>query len=180
MQLTAPIETPRLRLRTLTAEDVNARYLAWLADPDVTRYLEIRFHRQDAASLRVYIEQMNASTDNLFLGVFLIEGDVHIGNIKLGPVEPNHMRADFGILIGDRDSWGKGFASEAIRALTDYAFDILELNKVSCGLYGPNEGSRRAFLKAGWFEDGRRRRHWSCDGQWHDDIQLGCLRTERT
>lgn len=176
MKLDRPIETPRLRLRTLTAVDVTDRYLSWLVDTGVTRYLEARFTDHTDESLRGLIERMNASPDTLFLGIFIAEGDVHIGNIKLGPVDPHHRRAEFGILIGDRDSWGRGFASEAIRALTDYAFETLGLHKVSCGVYDANEGSRRAFLKAGWFEEGRRRQHWSCDGGWHDDVQLGCIR----
>ena len=70
-------------------------------------------------------------------------------------------------------------ATEAIMGLTDHAFDVLDLHKVSCGLYAVNEGSRRAFLKAGWSEEGRRLQHWFCAGRWEDDVQLGCCRDER-
>ena len=178
MLLDAPIETPRLLLRNLVAGDVNDRYLSWLSDHAVTQYLEIRFAEQTAESTRVYIEQMNASLDNLFLGIFRREGDLHIGNIKLGPIDAHHRRGDFGIVIGDRSCWGRGYAGEAIKTLTGYCFSVLDLHKLSCGLYAANEGSRRAFLKAGWFEEGRRRQHWFCDGQWQDDIQLGCIRED--
>jgi RimJ/RimL family protein N-acetyltransferase len=180
MFLDAPIETPRLLLRNLLLEDITDRYVSWLNDPEVTRYLEIRFARQTAESTRAYIDQMNASPDNLFLGIFVKDGAAHIGNIKLGPIDPHHKRGDFGVVIGERACWGQGFASEAIEALTAYAFDVLKLDKVSCGLYAANDGSRRAFLKAGWFEEGRRRRHWLCDGVWQDDIQLGCIRERAT
>lgn len=178
MHLSAPIETQRLRLRTLTAADVTDRYLSWLDDPEVTRHLELRFHRHTPEDVRAFVEQMNACPDTLLLGIFTKDGDTHIGNIKLGPVDRHHERAEVGIMIGDRGTWGRGYASEAIRALTDYAFDGLGLHKVSCGLYAANEGSRRAFLKAGWFEEGRRRDHWSCDGRRQDDVQMGCLRGE--
>lgn len=175
MLLDEPIQSGRLVLRTLTPNDVSDRYLSWLRDPEVSRYLEVRFAPQGKEGILAYIEAMNQSPDNLFLGIFLREGTTHIGNIKLGPIDPHHRRGDFGIIIGSRRHWGKGYATEAIKTLTDHAFTALGLHKVSAGLYAANEGSRRAFLKAGWFEEGRRRKHWYCDGEWQDDVQLGCI-----
>ncbi len=176
MKLDRPIESTRLRLRALTPADVTDRYVSWLGDVEVTRYLEVRFTEQTVASVSAYVQQMNASPDDLLLGIFLKDAGDHIGNIKLGAVDRNHGRAEVGIVIGDRASWGKGFATEAIAALTGHAFEALDLHKVSCGLYEANEASRRAFLKAGWFEEGRRRQHWSCDGAWLDDVQMACIR----
>ncbi len=180
MLLDTPLESARLRFRNLGPDDVSERYLSWLRDTDVAQYLEIRFAEQTMESTRAYIEQMNASVDSLFLGIFQREGDLHIGNIKLGSVDAHHRHEDFGIVIGDRSCWGRGYAAEAINTLTGYCFSVLKLHKLSCGLYAANEGSRRAFLKAGWFEEGRRRQHWFCNGQWQDDIQLGCIREDAT
>ncbi len=178
MFLEAPIVSSRLLLRTLTTEDVGERYLAWLRHPDVSRYLEIRFEPQTKEATTAYIQALNQSPDNLFLGIFLKDDETHIGNIKLGPIDPHHRRGDFAIVIGAREHWGKGYACEAIEALTAYAFDALELHKVTAGLYASNEGSRRAFLKAGWFEEGRRSRHWYSDGEWQDDVQLARIRED--
>lgn len=175
MLMDAPIETPRLILRTLRSGDVGEEYISWLSDPEVTRYLEIRFTVQTIQGAREFISAMNASEDSLFLGMFLKSRATHIGNIKLGPMDWHHRRGDIGLVIGDKVQWGKGYATEAIRGVTDYAFGVLEMHKLSAGLYDANEGSRRAFLKAGWFEEGRRRDHWLSEGKWQDDIQLGCI-----
>ena len=175
MLMDAPIETPRLELRTLRSEDVGETYMSWLSDPDVTRYLEIRFTVQTLQGAREFISSTNASEDSLFLGMFLKSSGTHIGNIKLGPMDWHHRRGDIGLIIGDKVQWGKGFATEAIAGVTGYAFAVLDLHKLSAGLYGANEGSRRAFLKAGWFEEGSRRDHWLSEGKWLDDIQLGCI-----
>ena len=175
MLMDAPIETPRLELRTLRSEDVGETYMSWLSDPDVTRYLEIRFTVQTLQGAREFISSTNASEDSLFLGMFLKSRGTHIGNIKLGPMDWHHRRGDIGLIIGDKVQWGKGFATEAIAGVTAYAFAVLELHKLSAGLYGDNEGSRRAFLKAGWFEEGRRSDHWLSEGKWLDDVQLGCI-----
>jgi len=178
MFLETPIVSSRLLLRTLTTEDVGERYLAWLRHPDVSRYLEIRFEPQTKEATTAYVQALNQSPDNLFLGIFLMNDETHIGNIKLGPIDPHHKRGDFGIVIGAHEHWGKGYASEAIEALTAFAFGALDLYKVTAGLYASNEGSRRAFLKAGWFEEGRRSRHWYSDGEWQDDVQLACFRED--
>ncbi len=114
MLMDAPIETPRLILRTLRSPDVGEEYMAWLSDPEVTRYLEIRFTVQTIQGAREFISAMNASEDSLFLGMFLKSSATHIGNIKLGPMDWHHRRGDIGLVIGDGVHWGKGFATEAI------------------------------------------------------------------
>ncbi|HEY1157453.1 MAG TPA: GNAT family protein, partial [Arthrobacter sp.] len=101
---------------------------------------------------------------NLFAGIFLREGDRHIGNIKLGPINVHHRRADIGLLVGDRACWGKGYASEAIAILSDFAFGRLGLHRLTAGMYAENEGSARAFEKAGYAREGLLRGHWLCDG----------------
>ncbi|WP_114394047.1 GNAT family N-acetyltransferase [Oleisolibacter albus] len=175
MRLHTPLATPRLLLRTLTAADVGPRYLGWLRDAEVTRFLEVRHGDRSAAATLAFVEEANASPDTLLLGMVLREGGLHVGNIKLGPIDPYHRRADLGLMLGERACWGQGLAAEAIAALTGYAFEMLGLNKVTASCYGNNEGSRRAFLKAGFHEAARRPRHWLCEGDWQDDILLEIL-----
>lgn len=172
MRLDTPLVTPRLLLRTLTAADVGPRYLGWLQDAEVIRFLEVRHGDRGAAATLAFVEDANASPDTLLLGMVLRQGGLHVGNIKLGPIDPHHRRADMGLLVGDRAWWGKGLAAEAITALTAHAFAALGLNKVTASCYGGNEGSCRAFRKAGFQEAARRPRHWLCDGVWHDDVLL--------
>ena len=101
---------------------------------------------------------MNGSDDNLLLGLFpRAEPQRHIGNIKLGPIDQRHKSAPIGIAIGARDCWGKGFASQAVAALSDHAFAVLGLERVEAGFYADNEASQRAFKRAGFVEEGRRR-----------------------
>ena len=82
-----PIITARLQLRALEADDADGPYSKWVQDPEVTRYLEIRFLKLERDDLRDYIQTMNASSNNVFLGIFLREGDE--------PVEPIHTEESF-------------------------------------------------------------------------------------
>jgi RimJ/RimL family protein N-acetyltransferase len=174
MRIETPINSEHIVLRTLQPADATAAYLGWLSDPVVNVYLEVRFSPPMTANdLEAFIDEVNASSHTLMLGIFLQEGGCHIGNIKLGPIDWNHQVGDIGFLIGDKEQWGKGYASKAIGLLSDYAFEKLGLMKLTAGCYAQNEGSRRALLKAGYIEEGRRVSQWVVAGCRQDGILLG-------
>lgn len=171
MHLTTPLVTKRLVLRELSPEDVSKQYVAWLNDPQINRFLESRFSTQSRESICQFVDSMAASETDILFGIFLAEDERHIGNIRLGPIDPPHRRGAIGLLIGDKLQWGKGYAAEAIDAVAGYALGALDLHKVFAGYYAGNLGSRKAFRKAGFHEEGRLRDHWFCDGAWQD----GCF-----
>lgn len=174
MRIEISIANENIFLRTLRRNDASTVYLSWLSDPEVNAYLEVRFSPPITTSdLEAFIDCVNESSDTLMLGIFLQKGGCHIGNIKLGPIDWNHQVAEIGFLIGDKEQWGKGYASKAISLLTDYAFDKLGLVKITSGCYAQNEGSRRALLNAGYIEEGRRLSQWVVAGCRQDGILMG-------
>ena len=176
MLIKSPIKSDKLLLRNLERRDVSTEYLSWLGDPEVNRYLEVRFSQpQIMESVIQFVESANESDNTLFLGIFLQKPEIHIGNIKLGPIDPNHSTAEIGLLIGDKKEWGKGYASIAISLVAKYAFESLSIKKLTAGCYAANEGSRRSFLKAGFEEEGRRKSQWLVDGVRQDGILLGLV-----
>lgn len=167
----APIETQRLILRPLNPADAGEDYVGWMRDPDVLRFLETRhLPRQDAASLAGFINAANAAPGILLYGITLRDSGRHIGNIKLGPLDIVHRRADLGFLIGARDCWGRGYASEAIAATATMALADLKLMKVTAGCYAENVGSARALEKAGFVLEARLKAHWLLDGKPQDGL----------
>ncbi len=154
MNLDKPLTTDRLVLRTMSAADASDAYLAWMRDAEVNRFLESRFSVPECTQdLISFIESVNASPDNLLLGIFLREDGRHIGNIKIGPVVTRHARSEIGYLIGDRVVWGKGYATEAIREICRYGFGNLGLAKITAGVYETNKGSAKALLNAGFVHE---------------------------
>lgn len=164
----------RIHLRRLTLNDVGEAYLRWMNDPEVTRFTESRFSRQTLESLRTFV---NASQGpkSLLLAIVEKASGRHIGNIKLDGIHPIHKFASIGIIIGEKDCWGKGYATEAVRLIRDYAFTELKLQKLCAGCYEGNLGSVRAFERAGFFIEGQRRGQVDFDGRRIDVILLGCL-----
>lgn len=174
MKLETPLIGENLFLRTLDEKDSTPRYLSWLSDVEVSRYLEVRFSApSNLTDLSSFISSVNESDDTLMLGMFLRAEGRHIGNIKLGPINRYHRTGDIGLLIGERSEWGKGHARAAIAMVTNYAFATLGLTKLTAGCYCANEGSRRAFLHVGFVEEGRQAAQYVADGVRQDKILLG-------
>jgi len=170
------IEGDHIYLREVRPSDVNEDYYYWMNDPEVTQYLESRFYPNSLEGLRDYVASKLGDRNNVFLAIVLKEGDRHIGNIKLGPINWIHRFADLGIMIGDKSNWRKGYATEAIRSLVGYAFRKLNLHKVTAGCYANNQGSLRAFEKAGFEMEGVRKEQFSWNGQYVDSVLLGIVR----
>ncbi|MBL6932629.1 MAG: GNAT family N-acetyltransferase [Rhodospirillales bacterium] len=173
MYLNKPINTPRLTLRSLQKDDAGAPYLSWMQDADVLRFLEPRDGGYDRHSLEQYIADMNNSESNLMLGLVRRDSGAHIGNIKLGGINTEHMDGHIGILIGDKTAWGHGYASEAISAVSNHAADELDLKRVYAGCHANNPGSWKAFINAGFSEEKRQKQSCQVDGKWVDSLTMG-------
>ena len=170
------LEEKRIYLREVRPADVTETYYRWMNDPDITRYLESRFHPNSIEQLLEYVAGKVGDRDNLFLAIILKEDGRHIGNIKLGPIQWVHRTADIGFLIGEKDCWGKGYATEAIYLIADYAFKGLNLHKLTAGCYDANRGSAKAFIKAGFVLEGVRKGQFYSDGRYVDEQLLGYVR----
>jgi ribosomal-protein-alanine N-acetyltransferase len=155
MILNQAIETERLVLRSLTPEDCGLQYVAWLNDTNVNAYLETRWEAQTQESVVAFVNSMNESEHSLLLGLFVNDGRVHIGNIKLGPTNARHRFADLSYFIGNRAYEGKGLATEAVTALKVYALGTAGLKSVQAGVYEGNVGSIRVLEKSGFTLEGR-------------------------
>ncbi len=157
--------------------DASDEYLAWLSDPLVNQYLEVRFTPPETVlEIARYISDVNADSHALMFGIFLNLSGHHIGNIRLGDINWNHLTADVGFLIGDKGEWGKGYATAAIIQISEYAFKEIGIEKLTAGCYAQNEGSHRALIKSGFVEEGRRLSQCIAGTNRLDGILLGRVR----
>lgn len=160
-------------LFVLTPEHVTDSYVSWLNDPEINKYLESRFVTHTVESTKAFVASVLASPNSLFLGIKSHQLDRHVGNIKLGPIDPHHATGDIGILVGDKASWGKGIATSAIEAISTIAVSHLKLRKMTAGCYASNAGSQRAFEKAGFLVEGMRPAQFLLDGRPEDLVLMG-------
>jgi RimJ/RimL family protein N-acetyltransferase len=173
------LQGDRLYLRGVELADATDRYVAWMNDPEITKYMESRFSRYGHDDLRAYIAAMRAKPDTLFLAIVLKNRDRHIGNLKLGPVHPAHRTAEVALMIGEKDCWGRGYASEAIRIVSEYGFEQLGVRKMTAGCYARTIGSRKAFEHAGYHVEGVRRVQYFYNGVFEDGLLMAQFNPRR-
>ncbi len=160
------IEGERVRLEPPRAEFLPA-YSRWFADMEVTRYLLFRYPLSEKGEAE-WLEQVAKDQSNVLWAIVARTSGRLVGNTAIEKINWRDRRAESGIVIGEKDEWGKGYAGEAMRLRTRYAFRELALNKVVTTVYGGNEASRRALERAGYRQCGTFRRHVLIDGQWRD------------
>lgn len=166
------LEGPTVYLRKMVLFDVNVNYHRWMHDETVTQYLEIRHGRRSFKDLREYVSGVIERKDDAFFAICMNDTGRHIGNIKLGPINKDHRFAHIGFLIGERELWGRGIATEAVEIVTRYAFETLKLHKVLAGCYANNEASLRVFKKNGYKKEGTQVSQWLYQGKYVDGILL--------
>ncbi len=106
------------------------------------------------------------------------DDDRLVGEIDLGGVLWTQGDAFVGIGIGERELWGKWYGTDAMRVLLRFAFQELNLHRVSLTVYGYNLRAQRAYAKIGFQVEGRARQVLLRDGQRHDVIFMSILQNE--
>lgn len=168
----------RIYLRPLCKKYIGNRYLAWLNDRDVTRFMETGIVRVTRRDLEAFCEKIiKSETDEMFV-IIIKRNGMHIGNIKLGGINWRHGYGNLGVMIGEKRYWGKGYAQEACKLLLDYAFNTLYLNKVTLGVHGSHIAAIRAYRKIGFKIEGRIKNLLSCEGRYVDKVIMGLSNRE--
>lgn len=140
--------TERLILRPISRQHCTFQYVTWLNDERVYKFLDTR-GGYSLEMLQKYIEKVIAN-DVLMWAIHLLENDKHIGNIKIDPINNELKTGEYGILMGERSEWGKGYAKEASEAVINYCFEEIGLRKISLGVVTDNEKAIRLYLGLGF------------------------------
>jgi [ribosomal protein S5]-alanine N-acetyltransferase len=168
----------RLYLRPLQREDLNPRYLSWLNDPEVTRYMETGTFPTTARDLEKFYDEVTGTRNQVILAVADKKSGQHIGNVKLGPIQWIHRCATLGIMIGDKKFWGKGAGLEATRLMVEYGFERLNLRRIDLEVFADHDAAVRCYEKAGFKVEGRRRENFFRNGKYVDRLLMALLRSE--
>ncbi|NTV28856.1 MAG: GNAT family N-acetyltransferase [Candidatus Omnitrophica bacterium] len=169
------IKTKRLELRELTCSEVSQAYIDGLNDPAVNGLTEARHVRWTRKKVLDYVKGARSGGYYL-IGIFLKEGDRHIGNIRLLNIDAVHKRAELGIMIFDRSTWGQGYGTEAILGVVQFAFSSLGLHRIQADYYSVNKASARLFKNAGFTVEGIFRDHFSFGSGYVDSVRVARIK----
>jgi [ribosomal protein S5]-alanine N-acetyltransferase len=166
----------KVYLRPVEAEDA-AIVVPWFNDPDVTRLL-LRYRPLTLAEEIEFLQRMRSSETDLVLGIALCETDALIGMTGLHHIEARNRHASFGISIGEKQHWGKGYGTEATGLVIRHAFQTLNLNRLWLHVYEYNTRAIRVYEKLGFRMEGRLRQDTFREGRYWDTLVMGVLREE--
>ena len=169
-------------LRPVKRSDISC-FLKWFNDPEMVQYLDMYLLMTEMSEEK-FIEELGTTRakSDIILVVEAIEGESTkpIGNCGLHWISPKDHNATFGIIIGEKDYWSKGYGVEAARLLINYGFQQLNLHRISSAAVAFNERSIKFHKKLGFEEEGRLRQAMFKNGQYHDRVEFGLLREEWT
>ena len=169
---TTRIETERLVLRPFTLDDAPVVQRE-VSRVEIARMMRIP-HPYPEGGAADWIA--NGAEPGRDFAVELRATGELVGSIAINPRE-EHRRAEIGYWCAVAH-WRRGYTTEAVRAIIDYAFGTLELNRVHAECHGDNPASRRVLEKAGMTCEGSLRQHSFRLGRFADKLQFGILRSE--
>ena len=174
---TQRIETDRLILRRFRLDDAEDMYANWASDPEVTRFLTWPTHSDVDVSKAVLADWIPKYKDGGFFNWAMEYKDTGkvIGNISVVRLIESIDAAEMGYCMSQA-YWGQGLMPEALRAVMDYLFDVVGLNRVAACHDANNPKSGRVMDKAGMKLEGILRAAGKnnlgiCDDVWHAMIR---------
>lgn len=170
-----------VRLTVENPEVAAENYSRWGRDSEYWRLLSSEPSRMfSPQKAREWIEKEmdKEQSTNFFFTIRTLAEDRMIGDAGLDGVKWIHGEAFVGIGIGERDLWGKGYGTDAMRILLRYAFSELNLHRVSLDVFEYNPRAIRSYEKAGFKIEGRARKVLHREGRRWDLIYMGILKDE--
>lgn len=172
-----PLHGELVRLAQVERGNLES-YKRWFRDYEVQRFLALPALPVTDEFEEQWYERVSANPDRYLLAIRTLADDRLIGNCGLFNIDHRNHSAEFGIVIGEKDCWGKGFGTDACRIMLRLAFDEFNLNRVQLHVYAFNPRARRAYEKAGFVYEGTYRQLVYREGQYHDAHVMAALREE--
>jgi RimJ/RimL family protein N-acetyltransferase len=168
-----------IRLRGVERSDIPQFY-EWLNDPEVTEGLSLYLPLSMADEEKWFERIAQADQAEKPLAIELKEGDGWrlIGNSSIFGIEWPNRSAEFGIFIGDKSLWNKGYGTEAVELVLKHGFETLNLHRIYLRVYSTNPRARRSYEKAGFVTEGILREAVYRNGTYADIHIMSVLRSE--
>jgi [ribosomal protein S5]-alanine N-acetyltransferase len=174
-----PLETDRLLLREIRAEDENDVH-AYASDPEVVRLSVWGPNTREATRefmARVLRAQTQWPRGDVGLAIELKSERRLIGSINLRVPDEANRTGDFGYVL-NRDYWGHGYTTESARAVLNVAFNELKLHRVWATCHEQNRASYRVMEKLGMRREGLMVKSTLQRGEWRNTYLYAVLAEE--
>jgi RimJ/RimL family protein N-acetyltransferase len=153
-------------------------FLRWYQDPEVARLTRYQDGPMRPDEIERFFMLRAMGPDSLAMGIHVKETDRLIGSCAFSQLDGDNGSVLFHITIGEHDTWGRGYGSEATALMVDHAFASLGLHRVALTVFAFNERAIRSYIKVGFVVEGTAREAIWRDGRWWDEIHMSVLEPE--
>jgi RimJ/RimL family protein N-acetyltransferase len=173
-----------IQLGAVDHEELGKAYAAWNKDSELTRYLDARtVSMRSAKHISGFFEkEMEELTPaNHYFTIRALDDNRLLGDINLDVINDWSSRDAFvGLGIGERQNWGKGYGTDAMKVMLRFAFTEVNLRRVTLTVFEYNPRAIRSYEKIGFQHEGRLRGALLRDGKRWDMLYMGILREDWT
>ena len=172
------IRSGRVFLRPFEPTDAEAHH-RWSTDPDLIRLASLG-PPLSLAQARRRVERFvdeQGKEAHAFV-ICLVDGERTIGEASLFSLAQVDGSAELGIVIGEKEEWGKGYGTDAVNALVDFGFAWLRLERIWLEVWTENPRAMRSYGKAGFTREATLRHDRFEDGRYTDGHIMSILREE--
>lgn len=167
-------------LRPFEAADAEM-YRRWRADAEPMALAG--WHEREPLSLAQVERRIAGLTEGQGKEMYafvlcLVDGDRAIGEVLLFDLDHANGRAQVGIFIGEPDEWGKGYGTDAVRAIVDFGFAELRLERIWLNVSTENPRAQRSYEKVGFVREATLRHDRWEGGRYTSGHVMSILRDE--
>lgn len=167
----------RIYLRALELDDYKTSYL-WRNDEEIQNMVGGSKYFVSMENERQWVLNNTKNEHRIVLAICLVENNKFIGTVNIQDIDWINRTASIPILIGDKNEWGKGYATEARMMALNFAFNERNLHKITDYVLDDNHKSLKLHNKCGYKEEGLIRDSVFKNGKYHNQVVLGVIKEE--
>ena len=178
MTLTPLLNGNRVRLTALSSTDTDT-ITHWQQDNEYLRLLDAKpAYPKNEAQIAEWVREGQRGRETFLLGIRLQATDSLIGFVEIGDILWAHRVGWLAIGIGETDQRGRGYGREALTLALEFAFRELNLYRLQLTVFAYNHAAIALYERLGFQIEGTFREFMERDGQRHDMLLYGILRSE--
>lgn len=160
------------RIRSLELNDLDTLY-EWYNDNDFSYWISGNWPLITLLRREEFEQKFFEDDENRY-GIVNTKGNL-IGTIGFDQVNIPARSARLYIGIGQKDLWGQGYGTDALRTFINYLFNQWNFRRLTIEIWEGNQRALSCYTNLGFIEEGRLRQAYYIDGKYYDGVLLGLL-----
>lgn len=171
-------DSMKVYLRAFEMEDFKI-LTKWRNDRDITSSLGGNYFFVSSEREKKWIEDaIFNDKNNIRLAICLKGSNKYIGNVNLTNIDFINRNAEFSIFIGEKNEWGKGYATEASKLMLNFGFNQRNLKRIFLTVLENNKVAVHLYEKLGFKKEGILRKVLFKDNKYHNKVIMSILNNE--